>query len=1048
MLRGLITLAVRRRLAALVATLAVAACGVYAYLGTAIEAYPDVTNVQVGIIAQAPGLAPEEVERQITLPLERVLNGTPGLLALRSESYFGLAMVNMVFNDGARSAAARAEIIQRLPQAALPDGAQPEMAPDYTPLGKILYYRLSSDRHSLPQLRTEQEWTITRMLKQVQGVADVISIGGFVKEFHVEVSPLRLHGLGLTLGDVVEAVSKSNMNVGGGLLRRGEQSLIVRGIGLLKTPADIEAIVLKAAGSTPVTVGDVARITQSHTPRQGSVGMDDEDDVVQGIVLLKRDENPSVVLAQVHRAVTQLNEGLLPRGMRIDTTYDRADLVSHTLDTVHHNLLFGAALIVGVLWLFLRSLRGSLIVATVIPLSLLVAFVGLYLLGMPANLISMGAIDFGIIVDGAVVLTENILRNARLRQPQSRAELRAVIVDSAIAVARPTLFAMAIVIAALIPVFSLQSIEGRIFRPLALTYTFALVGALVFALTLVPALCALLLHPRTVAQPEPPMFERMHHGFQRWLAGLLASGRRRLTAVAAAAVALVAAGASVLALGTEFLPELDEGDVYVLVQMEPSISLETGRDVLRDIRGRLRAFPEVLSVTSEQGRPESGTDNETLNMAKILVRLRPTADWRDGIDKPGLVDAMRERLQEIPGVDFNFAQPIRDSVEESTSGARGHVVLKLFGPDIATLRRTLQQAQAAIAPIDGVVDLGLYRDAPAPQLHIAFDRRELARRGILVEAAESAVEIALAGKVVTTLWEGEHGVPVRVRLPYADRMDEAAIREIAVAAPGGGTVPLHAVATIGIEVGNSSIFREGNARFMALKFNVRDRDIGSVVKEALAAVDAQVPIPEGYQAVWGGEWENQQRAAARLKVVIPLSLLIVFALLYGALGQARSALLILATAPFAMVGGVAALHLTGIDLSISAAIGFIALLGQVALVGLLVVSAVESLRRDQGMPLLAALVEGTAERMRSVLLVALLALLGLLPMAVSTGVGSETQRPFASVIVGGMAVLPLVALVLLPVLYAAFGPRRLRAADADDADDERPAAEPSPASAP
>ncbi|WPB55529.1 CusA/CzcA family heavy metal efflux RND transporter [Xylophilus sp. GOD-11R] len=1024
MLRSLISFVVHRRLAALVATAAVAAYGVFAYLDTAIEAYPDVTNVQVGIIAQAPGLAPEEVERQITLPLERVLNGTPGLQALRSESYFGLAMVSMVFEDGADSFRARAEVTQRLPQADLPDDVVPEMAPDYTPLGKIYYYRLASDRHTLSQLRTEQEWNVTRVLKQVQGVADVVSIGGFVKEFHVEVNPGKVAGLGLTLDDVTEALSRSNKNVGGGLLRRGEQSLIIRGIGLLVTPQDIAAVVLKSNANVPVTVGDVARVMQSHTPRQGSVGMDDQDDVVQGIVLLKRGANPSKVLDEVHRRVEQLNGGLLPAGMRMEPSYDRSQLVGHTLATVQHNLLFGAVLIVAVLWLFLRSLRGSLIVATVIPLSLLVAFIGLHFLGLPANLISMGAIDFGIMVDGAVVLTENIIRNARLRQPATRADLRTVVVDSAVAVARPTLFAMAIVIAALIPVFSLESIEGRIFRPLALTYSFALLGALVFALTLVPALCALLLRPEHVSQPEAAVFRRMHHGFETWIAALLASGRARRAWLGGAVAALGLALLSATWLGTEFLPELDEGDAYVLVQMAPSVSLEKGQEILREVRRRLKTFPEVISVTTEQGRPESGTDNETINLAKALIRLKPHGDWRQGLDKDALVAQMRATLVEIPGVAFNFAQPIRDSVEESTSGARGHVVLKLFGPDIETMRGILETTKTALRPIAGVVDLDLYRDAPAPQLHIRFDRQALARHGISMEAADTAVEVALAGRVVTTMWEGEHGVPVRVRLPYVDRMDEARIREIAVPAPDGRPVPLHALASVGVKIGNASIFREGNARYMALKFNVEGRDIGSVVGDALHAFGQVAKLPEGYQAVWGGEWENQRRASARLRIVVPLSLLVVFALLFAALGEARSAGVILLCAPFAMVGGIAALHLTGIELSISAAIGFIALLGQVALAGLLVLSAVEGLRR-QGLPLVQALVQGTAERMHSLLLVTLLGLLGLLPMALSTGVGSETQRPFASVIVGGMAVLPVVALVLLPLLYAWLGPRRL-----------------------
>ena len=1024
MLRSFISFVVHRRLLALCATLLIALYGVYSYLHTAIEAYPDVTNVQVGVIAQAPGLAPEEVERQITQPLERELNGTPGLVSLRSESYFGLAMVNLVFNDDAQSFTARAEVAQRLPQANLPDGVTPEMAPDYTPLGKIFYYRLQSDRHTLAQLRTEQEWHVVRVLKQVQGVADVVSIGGFVKEFHVEVDPEKLYSLGLSLDDVSDALTKSNRNVGGGLMRRGEQSLIIRGIGLLRTPQEIQEVVVAMRGGAPVTIGDVARVVQAHTPRQGSVGMDEHDDVVQGIVLLKRGENPSVVLDNIHAKVEELANGGLPEGMTMVTNYDRSDLVGHTLKTVQHNLLFGATLIVAVLWLFLRSLRGSLIVATVIPLSLLVAFIGLHWLGMPANLISMGAIDFGIMVDGAVVLAENIIRNARLRKPQTANDMRHIIVDSAVAVAKPTLFAMAIVIAALIPVFSLQSIEGRIFRPLAMTYSFALLGALVFAMGLVPALCAIFLRPKDVLVEEPKVFDYMHHGYQSWISRILNGAGRRMATLLVFIVVMVIAGVSVKWLGTEFLPELDEGDAYVLVQMPASVSLQKGQEVLRDVRLRLKVFPEVISVTTEQGRPESGTDNETINLAKALVRLKPHDAWRKGLTKPELIEQMRATLGEIPGISFNFAQPIRDSVEESTSGARGQVVLKLFGPDISTLRGILEKTVSLTKNIPGVVDLGLYRDAPAPQVHVEFDRQSLARQGIAMETAQKTLEMALAGNIATTLWEGEYPVPVRVRLPYVDRMDEERIRNIAIPLPNGGSVPLHSVGTVSIKIGNSSIFREGNARYMALKFNVEGRDIGSVVKDTLATFKENVKLPEGYQALWGGEWENQQRAAARLKVVVPLSLLIVYALLFSALGHARSAAVILLCAPFAMVGGIAALHLTGIELSISAAIGFIALLGQVALAGLLVISSVEELRR-QGMPMMQALVEGAAERMRSILLVALLALLGLLPMALSTGVGSETQRPFASVIVGGMVLLPLVALVLLPVLYALMGPKNM-----------------------
>ena len=688
-----------------------------------------------------------------------------------------------------------------------------------------------------------------------------------------------------------------------------------------------------------MTIGDVARVVQSHTPRQGSVGMDDEDDVVQGIVLLKRGENPSRCSTRSMK-VEQLNGGLLPEGMHMETNYDRSELVGHTLGTVQHNLLFGA-LIVGVLWLFLRSLRGSLIVATVIPLSLLVAFIGLHLLGMPANLISMGAIDFGIMVDGAVVLAENIIRNARLRKPQTQADMRHIIIDSAVAVAKPTLFAMAIVIAALIPVFSLESIEGRIFRPLAMTYSFALLGALVFAMGLVPALCALFLKPQHVMVEEPKIFDRAHHGYQHWIGTLLGAGRRRVIVIVGSLAILAAAGLSAAWLGTEFLPELDEGDAYVLVQMPASISLEKGQEVLRDVRLRLKTFPEVITVTTEQGRPESGTDNETLNLAKVLVRLKGHGEWRKGLTKPQLIEQMREHAGRDSGrgVQLLAAHPRqRRGIDVRRARPGG---AQASAPRFAAARHP-QQTVDLVSTIDGVVDLDLYRDAPAPQLHVEFDRPRWRARALPWRPRKRRWRRRWPATSSTTLWEGEHPVPVRVRLPYVDRMDEAAHAQHRHPPAQGGSVPLHSVGKITVKIGNASIFREGNARYMALKFNVEGRDIGSVVKDTLAAFKKNVKIPEGYQAVWGGEWENQQRASARLKIVVPLSLMIVYGLLFGALGQARSAGVILLCAPFAMVGGIAALHITGIELSISAAIGFIALLGQVALVGLLVMSAVES----------------------------------------------------------------------------------------------------------
>ena len=1035
MLRSFVALMVHGRLAAVAMTLVVAAYGIFAYRATAIEAYPDVTNVQVSVITLAAGLAPEEVERQITLPLERSLNGTPGMISLRSESYFGLSLVTLRFDDDSTSFNSRLQVAQRLQQVNLPDGASPEMAPDNTPLGKIYYYRLNSDRHDLHQLRAEQEWTVTRVLKQVQGVADIVSIGGFAKEFHVEVDPAKLIAHGLRLEDAVQAIEASNRNVGGGMLQRGEQSLLIRGIGLLQTPKDLENIVLKTQGATPVTVKDVARVVQSHTPRQGSVGMDDSDDVVLGIVLLRRDDNPSRVLDQIHVKVAELNK-TLPAGMRIEPIYDRSELIGNTLATVHHNLLFGAALIIGILWLFLRSLRGSLIVAVVIPLSLLVAFIGMHWMGMPANLISMGAIDFGIIVDGAVVVTEAIIHRARARQPKTRHELYEVVIDATRFVAKPTLFAMTILIAALIPVFSLEGIEGRIFHPVAFTYSFALIGALIFALTLVPALCALLLKSGDIEAKEPVLFERLVDRYTKFLASLLTQFKRLRLTLVLAVTALTIGGFSAAFLGTEFMPELDEGDAYVLVQMPQSISLDTGRQVLRELRRRLGAFPEVQAVVTEQGRPESGTDNEPIFVSKTLIRLKQRDEWRPGWDKKRLVAEMRAAVDDIPGVNFNFAQPIRDSVEEASSGARGHVVLKIMGPEIEVMRGLLHKTKEALKDVPGIVDLDLYLDSPAPQLHIDFKRDALARHGILMEDVTTLVETALAGKTVTTIWEGERPVPVRVRLPYTERMDEERIQEMIVATPNGSHVPLRSLAEVRIRIGNATIYRESNSRYMSLKFNVEGRDMGSVVKEAMDIFDKTIQLPEGYASSWGGAWENQQRAATRLQIVIPLSLAIVFVLLYAALGSARSAGVVMLTAPFVMIGGVFALHLTGVVLSISAAIGFIALIGQTALVGLLVLSAVESLRRE-GASMTQALIEGTGQQVRPVLMVTLLGLFGLLPMAISTGVGSEIQRPFATVIVGGMALLPLAALLLLPLIYAVLGPRQmLTASERDDRDSE------------
>src|SRR4051812_42371393 len=625
MLNKLIETCVHRRVAALLAIAIVSAFGVRAYLNTPIEAFPDVTNAQVTVIAQYPGYAPEEIERSLTVPLERALNGTPRTIQLRSESLFGLSLITLTFDDDADPFTSRMQVAQRIAAAAgdLPEGVVPELAPEATPLGEVYQFRVVSDRHDLFDQRGELQWTVARVLKAVPGVADVVCFGGYLKEVHVRAHPDRLRAHGVSLGELGEALAKTNINVGGGFLRHGDQELTVRGIGYITSVEDIRRTVLKTRDATPVTVGDVAEIVMSNTPRRGAIGYNEEKEAVEGFVLMRRGENPSRVLDGVHKKIGELNDKILPRGMRVEPFYDRTLLVHNTLDTVHKNLLHGFLLVVAVAWLFLRSIAGSLIVAAVIPLALLGAFIGLYILKMPANLISMGAIDFGILVDGAVVLVERVMHAVQHERPERRRDVLRLIIRAAEDVARPTLFAMLIIIAALVPVFTLEQVEGRIFRPLALTYSFALLAALLLALTLVPALCAFgLARGRPVS--EPRWVERTRVRYRAWLAKAVS---RRRVSLAAAAIFLVLTIGLGARLGTEFLPELDEGDFVVFVEMPPSISMEAAQTMLVEMRRRILTFPEVTQVLSENGRPEDGTDNENPNMSETFVRLRPRSEW-------------------------------------------------------------------------------------------------------------------------------------------------------------------------------------------------------------------------------------------------------------------------------------------------------------------------------------------------------------------------------------------------------------------------------------
>lgn len=1018
MLSRLIDGSLEQRWAVLLLTAAFASAGIWAFRTLPVEAFPDVTDTQVQVITLFPGRAPEEVERQVTLPIEKELNGTPRMSALRSISIYGLSVVTLTFDDGVDDFFARSQVSERLRQVDVPDGVTPGLGPLYTPIGEIYRYVLEADPRagqSPMSLREVQDWVLERQLRQVPGVADVVSFGGYQKQLQVEVDPAALKAQGVQLGQVFDALSRSNANAGGNYLRRGPEELVIRGLGSLASVDDIREVVVAARGGTPLTVGDLARVSIGAVPRRGQVSKDGQDEVVEGIVLLRKGENPADVLAAVHRKVDQLNAGILPAGVRIVPYYDRTTLVDHTLHTVLRNLLEGALLVTAVVLLFLVSWRGALVVASVIPLSLLASFLYLRLRGLSANLLSLGAVDFGIIVDGAVVVVENVFRR---RHEAPGAPVAGVVRQAVQEVARPTLFSLAIIIVAYVPIFTLQRVEGRIFAPMANTVASALVGALVLSLTLVPVLATFALRSeRERVSPVVAWAER------RYAPALHAVLRHRAAVLGAAAAAL--AGALVLAatLGSEFLPELDEGALWVTATLPPSISLEEAERMVPRVRAALAGFPEVRTVVAQLGRPEDGTDPAPVNSLQMFVDLAPEREWRTARSKEALLARLDERLERFPGISWNFSQPIKDNVEESISGIKGQVAIKMFGDDLGELDEAATRAARAIAEVPGAADVGVIQAGQLPQVQIAVDRRRIARYGIAVADVDQAIETALGGKTATQLWEGERRFDVAVRFARADRRQLSAIRDVAVPQPDGTPIPLSELADVRIGEGRAAIDREGNQRFVGVKANVRGRDLGGFVREAQAAVARAVTLPAGYSITWGGEFENQQRAMRRLAVVIPLSVLLMLLLLLEAFGKLRSALLILANVPFALIGGIVALRLTGTNLSVSAAVGFIALMGQAVLNGVLLLSDVEA-RRAAGAGVAEAVEGGALARLRAVLMTALLAALGLLPAALSHAIGAETQRPLAIVVIGGLASATVLTLFVLPALYVLVEDRR------------------------
>ncbi len=1015
MIDRLVGFALANRLAVIGLTLVVAAWGLYAFSGLTIEAFPDPTDTQVNIITLNSGQPSEEMERQVSIPIERVVNGMPGLTRTRAINLFGLSFITLTFRDGFDVLIARQQTMERLRLAQLPDGVTPQLGSLSTPIGEIYRYTLTNERRDPLELRTLQDWVVRPRLLRVEGVADVVSYGGLIREIQVHPDPVAMAGKGVTMSDLEKALRGASENASGGVVERGAEQLVIRSEGLFHDLGDIAHVVVASRGGTPILVSEIASVRDGWTPRTGVTSRADNQDAVEGIVIMRRGENPTEVLKGVRAKMLELNGRVLPQGTLIWPFYDRTDLVNNTLETVFHNLAEGALLVTLVLFAFLLDLRAALCVAALIPMALLSAFIYLYSRGMSANLISMGAVDFGIIVDGAVVIVEAIARRMTHGDApgEQRLSVKEKIGRAVKDVARPTVFSLLIIIAAYLPIFLLQRVEGRIFAPMAHTIVSALIGSLLFSVTLLPVLA-------TVAyrKPRPHRDSPLLVWATKLYMPTLSAALRRPGLVLGVAVVALVTGVTVLThRGTEFLPELNEGGIYVTFTMPSNISLAESRRLMPNITRIIASVPEVEGITTQLGRPEDGTDPKLQNNLEVFIKLRPASEW--GKDAPSigaLIDKFNRELGVIPGLEANFSQPIRDNVNESISGQQGQVALKIYGDDVDALQRVAEQAKAALGDVPGIADLGLVKSGVVPQVQIKPRRQVLGRYGLSMDDLQSFVATALGGRAVADYWEGDRSFDVVLRLPEADRATIEQISGLRVPAPNGALVPLTSLADIRVAYGRASINRENGQRYMGVRMNVRGRDLGGFVADAQRRFHDKVKLDAGMTEEWGGEFESKERAMHRLLVVVPVTLTLALILLFNAFGSLPLALLVLFNVPFALVGGAIALWLFDMPVSVAAAVGFIPLVGQASLNGVLLLTAVEQRRKD-GMPVDEAIRDGLRERLRPELMTATLAALGLTPAAFSRAMGSETQRPIAVVIVGGTVSAALLTLVVLPVMY-------------------------------
>ncbi|AQW96580.1 efflux RND transporter permease subunit [Elizabethkingia anophelis] len=1014
-MKQLLTLSIQKRWLMLALFLLLGFFGYYSWTKLSVEAYPDIADVTSQVVTQVPGLAAEEVEQQITIPLERSLNGLPGMHVMRSKSTFGLSIITIVFEDGVDDYWARQRIQERLSEVNLPYGAQPGLDPLTSPIGEVYRYIIESNNHSLRELTDLQNFVIIPRIKQVSGIADVTNFGGITTQFQIELDPHKLEQYGLSLSEVTETISKNNVSAGGSMLPRGDLSYVIRGIGLVKDLNDLGKIVVKTENGVPVFLNDVGTLKYGNLERKGILGYSDKkrnySESVEGIVLLLRGQNPSQVLEGVHQAVDELNNETLPPGVRIHPFLDRTDLVKTTLNTVSHTLTEGIVLVIIVLIVFLGSWRGALLVAITIPLSLLFAFILMHFTNIPANLLSLGAIDFGIIVDGAIVMLETILKK-REDDPEEELEEKSI-TKRVIEVAKPIFFSTIIIITAYLPLFAFERVEKKLFTPMAFTVGYALFGALAVALLLIPGLAY-------VIYRKP---QKLYHN--KWLEKISVVYGKRIEKIMQAPkkvilpVSIVLATAGVLSytVGKDFLPELDEGSIWLQVQLPPGISLAKAKEMSDTLRARTLKHSEITYMMVQAGRNDDGTDPWTASHFEVSVGIKPYKEWPKGKTKADLIQELAKDYKDMPGFTVGFSQPMIDGVMDKISGAHSELVVKVYGEDFKETRRIAENVLSTLDKTPGSADLAIDQEPPLPQLQIIANRDKIAQYGLNVSDVADLIEVALGGKAISQIFIGNKVYDISCRYTEDSRDTPDKIGNLMLTSASGAKIPLSQVAEVKLSTGESTITREMNKRHLTVKLNLRGRDLSSFLKEAQTKIEKDIKYDhEKYHIKWGGQFENQNRAYSRLAFIVPLALAIMFLLLYGAFGDFKQALVLMSIVPLALFGGMLALNIRGMSLNVSSAVGFIALFGVAIQNGVIMISHINDLRK-KGHELKDSVIKGARDRFRPVLMTATVAVIGLFPASMATGIGSDVQRPLATVIVYGLMFSTILTLFVLPAIY-------------------------------